>query len=178
MRQSLTSGRLREFMRRLGRSTTRPLSVFITGGGSAVLTGWRESTIDVDLRVEPEDDDLLRAMVRLKTEMDLNVELASPSDFIPPVPGWRERSRFIDREGSVSFFHYDFYAQALAKIDRGHDKDLDDVRAMLVRGLVEPAELRRLFDLIEPEMFRYPALDPDDLRHRIEQFLNEAPATT
>jgi hypothetical protein len=54
-------------------------------------------------------------MVRLKSELDLNVELASPADFIPPLPGWRERSRLIAREGALTFFHYDFYAQALAK---------------------------------------------------------------
>ena len=42
----------------------------------------------------------------------MNVELASPSDFILPLPGWEERSVFIERFGKVSFFHYDFYVLA------------------------------------------------------------------
>ena len=109
-------------MRRLGRAGSGPVSVFLTGGTSAVLIGWRETTVDIDLRMEPDDDDVLRAMVRLKTGLDLNVELASPSDFIPPLPGWRERSRFIEHDGQLSFFHYDFYAQALSKIERGHSR--------------------------------------------------------
>jgi hypothetical protein len=31
-------------------------------------------------------------------ELELNVELAAPDQFIPEVPGWRERSRFVVRE--------------------------------------------------------------------------------
>ena len=177
MREVASAARIREFMRRLGRSAPRPLSVFFTGGTSAVLTGWRETTVDIDLRMEPDDDDVLRAMVRLKTELDMNVELASPQDFIPPLPRWRERSRLIAREGALTFFHYDFYAQdnfyaqALAKIERGHSKDLLDVGEMLARGLVERAELSRLFDAIRPDLFRYPAIDQAQFAARVEDWL-------
>ncbi len=158
-------------MRRLGRSATRPAAVFFTGGTSAVLEGWRETTLDIDLRVDPEDDATLHAMVHLKRDLDLNVELAAPSDFIPPLPGWRERSRFITQEGALAFYHYDFYAQALAKIERGHARDIGDVRHMVARGLVDPAELLRLFGEIEGALFRYPALDADDFRRRVEEFI-------
>ena len=171
MREVTTSARIREFMRRLGRSAPRPLSVFFTGGTSAVLTGWRETTVDIDLRMEPDDDDVLRAIVRLKTELAVNVELASPADFVPPLPGWRERSPFIAREGELTFFHYDFYSQAFAKIERGHSKDLLDVGEMLARGLVERAELSRLFDAIRPDLFRYPAIDQAQFAARVEDWL-------
>ena len=106
-------------------------------------------------------------MVRLKTGLDLNVELASPSDFIPPLPGWRERSRFIEHNGQLSFFHYDFYAQALSKIERGHSRDRTDVREMLTRGLIQPDELLRLFEAIEGELFRYPALHAAAFRGKL-----------
>lgn len=33
----------------------------------------------------------------------------------------------IAREGKLSFFHYDLYAQALAKIERCHSQDVADV---------------------------------------------------
>ena len=65
----------------------------------------------------------------LKDRLDVNIELASPDDFIPALPGWQERSTFIAQVGKVTFLHYDFYAQALAKIERGHDFDLSDVRS-------------------------------------------------
>ena len=79
---------------------------------------------------------------RLKEELQLNVEIASRAHFIPELPGWRDRSVLIERQGLVSFFHYDPYSQALAKIERGHAKDLTDVQELLARGLVEPKRLR------------------------------------
>jgi hypothetical protein len=57
-----------------------------------VLEGWRASTIDVDVRFEPESDTLLRELVTLKERLGINIELASLPDFIPELPGWRERS--------------------------------------------------------------------------------------
>jgi hypothetical protein len=56
MREVVTVPRVREFMRRPGRAGTRPTSVFFTGGVSATLEGWRDSTVDIDLRFEPDDE--------------------------------------------------------------------------------------------------------------------------
>ncbi len=140
----------------------------MTGGSTAVLEGWRETTIDVDMRFEPEADELLRALPGLKERLGVNIELASPPDFIPELPGWRERSPLVLQEGSVDVYHFDLYSQALSKIERGFDQDLDDVREMLDRGLVAPMRLRELYDAIEPELFRYPALDPDTFRRKLD----------
>jgi hypothetical protein len=71
----------------------------------------------------------------------------------------------------VSFYHYDFYSQCLAKIERGHAQDVEDVRAMVGRGLVDAAEARRLFHQIEPLLYRYPALDPPSFRRAVESLL-------
>lgn len=89
------------------------------------------------------------------------------------VPGWKERSAFIAREGRLSCCHYDFYAQALSKIQRGHAKDLLDIREMITRGLVEREELRSRFEQIEPELFRSPAIDPAAFRRALESVLGE-----
>ena len=66
----------------------------------------------------------------------------------------------MGRFGRLSVFHYDLYAQALAKIERSHAQDLHDVRHMFEEGLIEPGTLMELFDGIEDELFRYPAIDP------------------
>jgi hypothetical protein len=105
----------------------------------------------------------------------MNVELASPAHFIPELPGWEQRSPFIAREGKLSFHHYDLYAQALAKIERGHARDQHDVQEMLGRGLVDPQRLRELFTQIEPELYRYPALDPASFRRAVEEALGAPP---
>ncbi len=157
------------FMRRLGDEVNHDTTVHLVGGASAVLLGWRETTIDIDLTVTPESDAVYRAIARLKEALNVNIELASPAQFIPALPGWEGRSPFIRREGRVSFYHYDFYAQALAKIERGHARDRADVAVLIERGLVERAELRALFEAIAPQLYRYPALDADSFRRRVEE---------
>lgn len=168
MREKVTAARLEEFMKALGSGVTEAARVYLVGGASSVLLGWRDATIDVDLKLAPENDDLLRRLPSLKERLQLNIELASPEDFIPEVPGWRERSKFIRQEGKLAFLHYDFYAQALAKIERGHAIDLEDVRDMIRGKLIEPARLLELFSQIEGQLHKYPALDPGSFRRAVE----------
>ena len=169
MRRPVDAERVRAFMRALGRESDRESRVYFTGGATAVLYGWRTSTIDLDIKLVPEDDKLLRAIPRLKESQEINVELASPDAFIPELPGWASRSRLIAREGKTSFYHYDFYAQALSKIERGHEQDLEDVKAMFDRGLVDRRLLRERFTEIEPVLYRYPAIDPASFRGAVER---------
>jgi hypothetical protein len=83
-------------------------------------------------------------------------------------PGWEDRSPFVAQEGPVTYRHYDLYAQALAKLERGHELDRRDVEALVDRGLVEPRRLREYFDAIEPELYRFPAIDPPSFRRAVE----------
>jgi hypothetical protein len=168
MRELADSTRIERFMRELGRAVRVESHVYFTGGATAVLHGWRETTIDVDIKLIPDRDEILREIPRLKEELDLNVELAAPSDFIPLPKGWEERSPLIGKEGVISFHHFDPTAQALSKAERGHDQDLQDVREMIARGLVNPAEALIQFEAIEPELYRFPAIDPASFRKAVE----------
>lgn len=174
MRGAADSERIRRFVHELGRRTSTPATVYLSGGATAVLHGWRPSTIDIDIRLEPDADDLLRAIAALKEELEVNVELASPLDFIPEPPGWRDRSPFVAREGALTIRHMDPYTQALAKIERDHPLDRADVNAMIESGLVEFGELGRLYDAIESTLYRYPAIDSGSFRSRLERTLAEA----
>jgi len=168
MRALADADRIRRFMHALGREAEDETRVYFTGGATAVLSGWRRSTIDVDLLIVPERDTLLRAIPRLKDALQLNVELASPADFIPVPPGWEERSVFIVTEGRVAFYHFDLYAQALAKAERGHAQDLEDVRTMLRLGLIDPGRAREYFQQIAPALYRFPAVDPRAFRRAVD----------
>lgn len=172
MRQVADAERVRRLMGALGAVAEEETRVYFTGGATAVLIGWRATTIDVDLKIVPETDQILQAIPPLKERLSINVELASPADFIPELPGWDDRSVYIAREGHVGFYHYDLYAQALAKIERGHAQDREDVRQMLHRGLVDPARVRQYFAQIEPLLFRYPAIDPPSFRQAVEEMLS------
>src|SRR3954469_19806284 len=174
VRELADAERISRFMAVLGHAARHDGVCYLVGGATAVLLGWRATTIDVDLRLEPEQDDVLRALPRLKEELSTNVELASPADFIPLPRSWRERIPLVEREGRLSFRHFDLYSQTLAKLERGHARDLEDVREMLARGLVESGRLRACFAEIEPELYRFPAVDPADFRRSVEEFLHEA----
>jgi hypothetical protein len=167
MRQRVDAERIRRFMEAFGRESRRETTVYFAGGASAVIEGWRATTADVDLKIIP-DDDAFRILPRLKEALQLNVELATPSDFIPELPKWKERSPHIARIKRTDFHHVDFYSQALAKIERGLDQDLADVREMVRRGLVDPAEALRLYAAIEPLLGRYPAIDPGTFRRAVD----------
>lgn len=169
MRPLADSARVRAFLRELGREADSEARLYLTGGATAVLEGWRATTIDVDIKLWPESDRLYRAIPALKESLAINVELACPSDFIPELPGWQERSPFVVREGRLSVHHYDFYSQCLAKLERGHAQDRDDVGEMLARALVEKGRLRELFAAIEPRLYRYPAVDPKAFRLAVEE---------
>jgi hypothetical protein len=157
-------------MRALGESARGETRVYLTGGATAVLHGWRDSTVDVDIKIVPERDELLRKLPELKEQLQLNVELAAPMDFIPVRPDWESRSPFVAREGRVSFHHFDLYAQALSKIERGHAQDVADVERMLADGLIDRGRLATYFAQIQPELYRYPALDPVRFRERVAGF--------
>jgi hypothetical protein len=171
VRTEADADRIRAFLRELARAARTPATVYLIGGATAVIAGWRAATISVDIRIEPESDEILRAIPALKNALDINVELASPPDFIPELPGWRDRSAFVVREGQLDIRHFDFYSQAVAKIERGFVQDLEDVGAMLDHGLIDPANARDLFARIEPELYRYPAIDPGAFRERIDAAL-------
>jgi hypothetical protein len=169
MRELADAAHIEQFMRALGNAAGLEGRVYLTGGATAVLNGWRASTIDVDIKVIPDQDELLREIPKLKERLNLNVELAAPSDFIPVRDGWEERSPFIRREGTISFHHFDLVAQALSKAERGHAQDLVDVKEMIAGGLIDPADALAQFDSIEPELYRFPAIDPPSFRRSVEE---------
>ena len=168
MRERADAERIHAFMRAAGAAAAREGICYLTGGATAVLVGWRATTIDVDVALDPEQDELLRELPRIKNDLGVNVELASPRDFIPLPADWEGRAISVAREGVLSFAHFDPYSQALSKLERGHVHDLEDVDAMTRLGLVEPARLRQLFVEIEPELYRFPAIDPARFRAAVE----------
>ena len=57
----------------LGRQVGGPGGVYLTGGATALLLGWRASTNDVDIKLDPEPDGVLEAIAAIKNELDVNV---------------------------------------------------------------------------------------------------------
>jgi len=161
-------------MDELAASARSPGKVYFTGGATALLLGFREQTIDIDIKLDPEPEGVFEAISQLKNRLDLNIELASPNDFIPATSDWREKSPLVASVGKLQFFHYDLSLQALAKLERGYEQDIEDVRDLVRGGYVTVEELRHKFSQIQPKLLRYPAIDAEDFRKKIEDFLKRS----
>ncbi|MEM6930506.1 MAG: DUF6036 family nucleotidyltransferase [Myxococcota bacterium] len=171
MRPLVDRERLTRFLVELGRRVRTPTRLYLVGGATAVVEGWRGSTADIDIVVEPESRELLEGLPKLKERLDVSVEFASPAHFVPELPGWRDRSHWIEQHGVIQVYHYDFVSQAVAKIERGHRQDLDDARRML-ESKVDVTRLRELVEQTRPELVRYPAVDPEAFQSKLDRFLD------
>lgn len=171
MRRRVDAARLRQFMERLARESQGPGRVYFTGGATLLLLGLRSQTIDIDIKLDPEPHGAFEAIARLKNDLQVNVELASPDNFIPVPSDWREQSRHIATIHRVEFCHFDFRCQALSKIERGYQQDLEDVAMFLRQGVLTRSDLESVFREIGPDLAKYPALDAGDFEEKLKAFL-------
>jgi hypothetical protein len=54
MRPNVDAQKIERLMQALGREAQGSGCIYFTGGASALLIEWRSSTIDVDIRLDPE----------------------------------------------------------------------------------------------------------------------------
>jgi hypothetical protein len=156
--------RIERFLTHLGDAVQQPGRIYLVGGTTMVYEGFRATTIDIDVFVEADNPGAIIAAIRgLKDALDVNVEFASPRDFIPLPAGWRERSIYVGRYGPLDVFHFDLYSMALSKIERGTERDFQDVVALVRNGRIDPAELDAAFHEILPRLATegMAGMDPD-----------------
>jgi len=171
VRAEMTPDRLRALMREIARTAPRGRAyrVFLVGGGTAVLSGWRASSIDADLYCE--EDSVFRDIQAIKERLNVNVEFARPEHFVPGLRGSEGRHVFIERVGKVSYYHYDPYVQVLSKLVRGFERDIEDARHFVRSGMVDPQKLRTLVQGIPESAFaKYPSLSRSGILAAVEDF--------
>jgi hypothetical protein len=162
-------------MKELARSAPRRGSyrVFFVGGGTAVLEGWRTSTIDADLYADK--DEIFHDVQAIKERLQLNIEFARPEDFVPALAGSDARHIFVETVGKVSFYHYDPYAQLLSKVVRGFNRDMQDAGRFLESGMVDAKRFRALVNAIPDKAYsKYPALSRRAVLEAVDAFLSRS----
>ena len=172
VRGRLTRKGVIDLMRALARSAPRrgTYRVYFVGGATAVLQGWRASTIDADLYAGK--DVIFHDIQNIKERLQLNIEFARPEDFVPALAGSDDRHVFIETIGNVSFYHYDPYAQFLSKVVRGFNRDLQDAKSFVDSGLVDPGQFLALVGEIPDAAYsKYPALSRRAVQDAVEDFL-------
>jgi hypothetical protein len=112
MRNPTSRENIRQAMQEIGRRIRQPLKVYFTGGTTCVMKGWRDATVDIDLKPVPDLGKVYDVIAQLKEELSINIELAAPDHFLPALPGWEERSEFIESVGQVQFYHYGAYRKS------------------------------------------------------------------
>jgi len=153
----------------------RSYRVYFVGGGTAVHSGWRESTIDADL--SSDHDAIFRDVQGIKERLQLNIEFARPEDFVPTLSGSNDRHLFIDTIGRVSFYHYDPYAQLLSKVVRGFNRDMQDAENFVLSGMVDPRLFQSLVQRIPDRSYaKYPALSRQGVLDAVQSFLQRVGA--
>lgn len=144
MRPPVDRERIEAFLSRLG-STNLPGRLYLTGGSALVLRGLRTGTLDIDIALESQDEaQLLEAIRHLKDELQVNVEMSSPADFVPLPAGWHDRAHFVGRFGALDVFYFDPYSVALSKLVRASERDLNDVVQLVRAGLIVPDTLAQV----------------------------------
>ncbi len=155
MRPPIDRLRVHYFLVKLGVAFRHPARLYLVGGTTLVYEGLREQSLDIDITYEVEDTyeaDFARTIQQLKDELQINVEQASPGDFIPLPSGWRDRAKFVGRFGQVDVYHFDLYSTSLSKIERGREGDYQDVLALLRAEQINFDELQQAFANILPRV--------------------------
>jgi hypothetical protein len=80
MRSNVDSQKIEQLMEALGKEAHSSGCIYFAGGASALLIGWRSSTVDIDIRLDPEPSGIFQAIAKIKQELNINIELASPQD--------------------------------------------------------------------------------------------------
>lgn len=146
MRSRVGQQDIEHFLIQVGR-TRQPGRLYLTGGAALVHRGIRPGqTLDIDIQVTVDPAHLTAQIVHLKQKLNMNIEFASPGDFMPLPTQWEMRSAFIKRYDQVDVFYFDWYSIALSKMLRANRQDVVDVQLLIRQGFID---LKRLDELYE-----------------------------
>jgi hypothetical protein len=172
VRDRTNRARLKLFLREAGRRTRRPIRLYLVGGSVLTDLGLRAATIDIDYVVDADDPAALAefkvVMRQLKRELDLNIEPASPADFIPVPKDAFVRSRFVGRYGALSVYYYHLPSLVIAKVARGFEQDLADAERLIRAGEVAWADVETTWQEIRASPTGWLRYEPDEIEERMD----------
>ena len=133
--------------------------------------GLRGATLHIDYVAVSDDpaalEDLERAIRGFKDELDVNVEPASPADFLPVPRSVLDRSRYVERHGQVGVYYYHLPTQVIAKAARGLELDLADAEGMIRSGAVTWNDVRATWEEIRSSPTGWLRYEPDEIERRL-----------
>ena len=170
MRPGVDKTAIESFLQQLGRSFRKSGRLYLVGGAALVHARVRPGfTQDIDIQISGANEgELIVAVQQLIQKMQINVEFASPADFIPLPSGWEMHSQYIGRYGEIDVFYFDFYSIALSKMERGNNRDIADVKLLVQQGIITLNELDTAYQEVLAQLGqgRYPRVTPQQFSER------------
>jgi hypothetical protein len=171
MRDHAERARIERFLRILGQRLHYPIRLYLVGGSIIVDLGLREATLDVDYVAEADDpralEEFEHIVPQLKNELRINVEPASPADFLPVPANVLAQSAHVRSYGNVHVYYYDLPSTVISKAARGAERDLADIAALVTAGIVSWAEIESRWREIRASPRGWLRHNPDDVERRL-----------
>ncbi len=143
---TVTKEQLKTLFARIDTRLSEDTNIYIIGGAAAIL-GYNvtKETNDVDIDgVIPQEFE--KAFDSEVKALKLDLHLSRVGVFSPP-EGYRERAKFEDfPKKKLRVWYLDQYDLAISKIDRGIEKDYEDIARIHEQNPYRPGELIRIFN--------------------------------
>lgn len=146
---SITVKQLEELFSRIDARLKKKIDLYIIGGASAIL-GYNvtKATNDVDIEGNI-DDELSKIFSEEAAKLKIDLYLSSRGGVFFPPDGYRSRSKFKDfPKNNLRVWYLDKYDLAISKIERGLEKDYEDIERVHAKS---PFELDRLIQIFNDE---------------------------
>lgn len=144
---SVTVKQLEELFGRIDARLKKKINLFIIGGASAIL-GYNvtKATNDVDIEGNI-DDELNKIFTEEAEKLKLELYLSSRGGVFFPPDGYRSRSKFKDfAKNNLRVWYLDKYDLAISKIERGLEKDYEDIERVHAKSPFELDQLIQIFN--------------------------------
>jgi hypothetical protein len=127
----------------LGKRLESQTSFYLIGGSALILLGASRETINIDSIIENSDKNIQKILKELSNEMRKDLEYVALDEFIPLPAKSEQRHHFIGRYGKVDAYNFDPYNNALSKLDRGFESDIEDVVFLIKQGWASLPQLEQ-----------------------------------
>ena len=152
---SVTKKQLKQLFTQIDRRLSKNINIYIIGGISAIF-GYNvmkeTNDVDIDGSIDPDFQIIFDEEAK---SLNLDLYLASKGVFAPP-DGYRGRCAFEDfPRKKLRVWYLNQYDLAISKIDRGIEKDFEDIRKVHEQS---PFEYERLVQIFNDEYIRVSAI--------------------
>lgn len=143
---SVTQTQLEELFNRVDSRLNKKIDIYIIGGASAIL-GYNVTKVTNDVDIDGSiDPDLNKLFEEEAASLKLDIYLSSRGIFCPP-DNYRSRCKFKNcPNNNLRVWYLDKYDLAISKIDRGAEKDYEDIRRVHAKSAFDRDRLIEIFN--------------------------------